>query len=304
MVLEVNGISKTLSGRPVLNNVSFSVESGEILGFIGPNGAGKTTAIKVILGLLHANSGSVSIMGNDIVKNHEAALASVGAIIESPELYSYMSGYDNLMQFARIHNIGEERVMECARIVGLGDRIRDKVSRYSLGMRQRLGVAQAIMHNPKLLILDEPTNGLDPSGILDLRSTLRRLAFEEGTAILVSSHLLSELEHICTSVCVIEKGNIISYRKLSEGEVEEKPITYILTVGDNEKAVSVLSSSGYSATVGEDGNITLSVLKSSVPRAVAALVGAECDIYGLTEKKLTLEDAYIEATGNTGAQWR
>ena len=301
MVLEVCGVCKALGNRPVLRDVSFGVDKGEILGFIGPNGAGKTTAIKVILGLLHPDNGFVRIFGHDIQKEHVEALSGVGAIIESPELYSYMSGYDNLMQFARIHGIKREKVLEAARTVGLESRIRDRVSKYSLGMRQRLGVAQAIMHDPGLLILDEPTNGLDPDGIMELRATLRNLA-SQGTAILISSHLLSELEHICTSVCIIEKGVIVSRRTLdgSGQEQNELPQFCVLT-DDSAKALEVLSAAGYEAVI--DGETVLfKAERGSVPEAVRALVGAGCGITGITEKKVTIEDAYIQATAQPGVQ--
>lgn len=294
MVLEVNDVSKTLSKRRVLSNVSFSVEKGEILGFIGPNGAGKTTAIKVILGLLRSDSGSVKIFGHDIAKDRVRALSGVGAIIESPELYTFMSGYDNLMQFARIHGVSKERVLETANLVGLGSRINDKVSKYSLGMRQRLGVAQAIMHDPGLLILDEPTNGLDPDGILELRNTLKTLA-AAGKSILISSHLLSELEHLCTSVCIIEKGVIVSRRSLEDSPDEsEKNIVYIINTGDNSFALSVLDGK-YEACIA-DGAINVKTPRAGIPGVIKSLVSSGCDLYGVYEKKQTIEDAYLEAT--------
>ena len=298
-VLQVSNVSKAFKGRLVLNDVTFSVDSGEILGFIGPNGAGKTTAIKVILGLLRADSGKVSIFGRDVEKEHTLALKSVGAIIESPELYSYLSGYDNLMQYARIYGIGEDRVLECAETVGLRDRIKDKVSKYSLGMRQRLGVAQAIMHKPGLLILDEPTNGLDPNGILDLRATLRSVA-AEGTAVLVSSHLLSELEHICNSVCIIERGVVVSRRRLDPEQLAEQPLTYVFTVNDSASAANILGNAGFSGNIISPESLSAVSLKEDIPKAVSLLVSAGISVYSLVERKFSIEDAYLQATGVAG----
>lgn len=300
MVLEVKSISKVFGSRSVLSNVSFSVDCGEIMGFIGPNGAGKTTAIKVILGLLRPYSGCVYINGCDVAKDHDKALASVGAIIESPELYPYLSGWENLMQFARIHQVDEARVRECVEIVGLSARINEKVRKYSLGMRQRLGVAQAILNRPSLLILDEPTNGLDPSGIKDLRDMLKMLA-SQGTAILVSSHLLSELDQVCTSACIIEKGVIIGVRKLDadgDGSVEEAVNTYAFTVGDINVAATVLEQNGFGCEISGDV-IFVNSVRSRIPRAVSALVGASVELFALEPRKKTLEESFLEVTSNS-----
>ena len=297
MVLEVKNICKSFGKREILKNVSFSVDKGEIVGFIGPNGAGKTTAIKVILGLLKADGGSVAIEGHDIVKEHDKALASVGAIIESPELYPYMTGKQNLMQFARISGIDEKRVDEVAEIVGLGNRINDKVGRYSLGMRQRLGVAQAILHDPRLLILDEPTNGLDPSGIKDLRDMLKNLA-ASGVAVLVSSHLLSELEQFCTSAVIIEQGVIIDTKSLAaadESGVSDLPL-FVFDVSDNAAAERALSA--YKCERAGD-KLGVRIYRDDVPNAVKALVAADVSVYGVEFRKKTLEESYLEATTQT-----
>ena len=177
LVLKCENLHKSFRKKEILKNVSLEVCSGDILGFIGPNGAGKTTTIKLILGLQKIDSGKVIINGYDIQKDFEKAIAKVGAIIENPDLYMYMSGYDNLKLISNLYpNVDLKRIEEVIDLVGLRNRIDDKVSKYSLGMRQRLGVAQAILHKPNLLILDEPTNGLDPEGIKDLRELLIRLA--------------------------------------------------------------------------------------------------------------------------------
>ena len=210
LVLKCENLHKSFRKKEILKNVSLEVCSGDILGFIGPNGAGKTTTIKLILGLQKIDSGKVIINGYDIQKDFEKAIAKVGAIIENPDLYMYMSGYDNLKLISNLYpNVDLKRIEEVIDLVGLRNRIDDKVSKYSLGMRQRLGVAQAILHKPNLLILDEPTNGLDPEGIKDLRELLIRLAKEEGMGILISSHNLAELESFCNKVSIIKNGSIM-----------------------------------------------------------------------------------------------
>lgn len=295
LILEVNGISKKFGAKTVLNDVSFTVGSGEILGFVGPNGAGKTTAIKVILGLLRADSGTVVINGYNVSEDHENALRNVGAIIESPELYRYLTGYENLMQSARIYGISEDRVSEVAKEVGLGNRINDKVKTYSLGMRQRLGVAQAILHNPNLLLLDEPTNGLDPEGIKELRDTLKTLA-AKGAGILVSSHMLSELELMCNSICIIENG-IITARRSASDMYDEKEI-FVFDVDNIHKTSQIISGKGIKSET--DGKyITALLKKEQVPEIIKALVTENVLIYSVSKKHKSLEETYLEYTSDS-----
>ena len=217
IILKCDNLHKSFRKKEILKGVSLNVSSGDILGFIGPNGAGKTTTIKLILGLQKIGSGSVTINGFDIKKNFEKAISKVGAIIENPDLYMYLSGYDNLKLIANLYsNVDKSRIDEVVKLVGLENRINDKVGKYSLGMRQRLGVAQAILHKPNLLILDEPTNGLDPEGIRDLRNLLVKLAKEENMGILISSHNLAELESFCNKVCIIKNGVIVETSDIEE----------------------------------------------------------------------------------------
>ena len=190
-VLEVENLKKSLGKREIIKDISFSIEEGEIFGFLGPNGAGKTTTIRMLVGLIHPNEGSIKICGYDLKKDTEKALKEVGAVVENPELYKYLTGRENLMQIARIRKIPKESVEETIKLVGLENRIDDKVRKYSLGMKQRLGLAASLLSNPKLLILDEPTNGLDPSGILDFREVVKKAAKEKGMAVFISSHILS-----------------------------------------------------------------------------------------------------------------
>ena len=209
VVLECNDIWKKIGNKTIINDLSLKLYEGDILGFVGANGAGKTTTIKLLLGLQSLNGGNVNIGGYDLKKNFVSAISNVGAIIESPDLYMYMTGYENLRISAIMYDIDNKRIDEVVKLVGLEKRINDKVRKYSLGMRQRLGIAQAILHNPKVLILDEPMNGLDPIGIKELKDLLLYLSQKEKIGILISSHILSELESICNRVCIISGGKII-----------------------------------------------------------------------------------------------
>ena len=244
VVLELKNVSKKLGGRKVVDSLSFTVNSGEIFGFLGPNGAGKTTTIKMIVGLLSIDEGEILIEGKSIKKNFEKAMQTIGGIIENPEMYDYMSGMANLKMFAKMHgNISKERIDEVVELVGLTGRIGDKVKKYSLGMRQRLGLAQALLHEPKLLILDEPTNGLDPAGIKELRDTLRTLADEKGVSVLVSSHLLSEMELMCDRFLIIDKGVFTDIRSLDDIKEEslDGKSDYSFEVSDADKALDIIT---------------------------------------------------------------
>lgn len=209
VVLEVKNLSKQFKKYTAVKNVSFKLREKRILGFLGPNGAGKTTTIRMITGLLKSSCGEVFINGFSITKNYEEAMKSVGAIVETPHLYEYMSGKSNIEFFAKLcPNATKEHVDECIKISGLEHRLKDKVKTYSLGMKQRLGLAVAILNDPKFLILDEPTNGLDPLGIKELRELLKDLSHNKGLSILVSSHILTEMELLCDDISIILNGEI------------------------------------------------------------------------------------------------
>ena len=214
-ILKCSNLNKSFGRKKILNNVSLSLDEGDVLGFIGPNGAGKTTTIKLILGLQSIDSGTVTICGYDIKKEFTKAIKNVGGIIESPDMYMYLSGYDNLKLIANLYGVSKEKIDEVVKLVGLEKRIYDKVSKYSLGMRQRLGIAASLLNDPKLLILDEPTNGLDPEGNKQIRNLILKLS-KKGIAILVSSHALSELESIVNKVVIIQKGSIVETSTLEE----------------------------------------------------------------------------------------
>ena len=297
MLLSVNRISKSFEDRAVLSDVSFDIGEGEIVGFLGPNGAGKTTAIKIILGLLTPNAGEVYIDGLNVRTDFEKAIRNVGAIIETPELYGYLSGMDNLKVAARPYRVRRSRINEVVEAVGLSEQIGEKVRRYSLGMRQRLGIAQAMLHSPKLLILDEPLNGLDPSGVLDFRMLVRSLA-AGGTSVLISSHQLAEMELMCSRLIIIESGFIVSIKTLKEltGESDDNPVHYRLDVNDAARALKLLTDNGFSAETAESGlNVYMTRLQSA--EAARLLVENNIAVYGLTAVKKTLSDAFLEATG-------
>ena len=216
-VLEVDNLTKVFKNRVAVDNVSFEIIKGEIFGLIGPNGAGKTTIIRMLTGLAEPTSGEIYIDGISLKKHFEKAIAKLGGIIETPELYSYMTGMENLKFFASLYpNITKEKIDEIVKLVGMEKRIYDKVRTYSLGMKQRIGIAQALLHDPKLLILDEPTNGLDPNGIKDMRKFLIGLARKKNISILVSSHILSEMEQLCDTVAIIDGGKILEVKTLEQ----------------------------------------------------------------------------------------
>ena len=242
-ILECHDLHKKFGKKEILKGVSLEAEAGDILGFIGPNGAGKTTTIKLILGLQSITSGTVKINGYDVEKDFTKAIKGVGTIVENPDLYMYMSGYDNLKMIANLYDgITKERIDEVIKLVGLENRIHDRVSKYSLGMRQRLGVAQAILHKPNLLVLDEPTNGLDPKGILELRNLLK--SFKDKT-IIISSHLISEIEKLSTDIIFINNKttqvkSIDGFRKIRSFRLGKKvKISNELVLSDEEVNVYV-----------------------------------------------------------------
>ena len=238
-ILKCENLCKSFGKRQILNNVSLEVNQGDILGFIGPNGAGKTTTIKLILGLQSIDSGTVKINGYDIQKEFEKAIEKVGTIVENPDLYMYLSGYDNLKLISNMYkNIDKKKIDEVVKLVKLEQRINDKVSKYSLGMRQRLGIAQALLHKPNLLILDEPTNGLDPEGIKELRELIKDLAEKENMAIVISSHNLSELESFCNKVTIIKNGKIVETSTINE--VKKVEHSYIIEIDNLEDIQKII----------------------------------------------------------------
>jgi ABC-2 type transport system ATP-binding protein len=297
-IVEVDRLSKSFGHVHALNGISLSVAEGEVFGFLGPNGAGKTTTIRILLGLQHADSGTAKVGGFDCWTEHAKAARLLGATLEQPALYGFLSGRDNLRLFARLLGaVDEKQISELLDLVGMTERGDDKVKRYSMGMRQRLALAQAMLGKPKLLILDEPTNGLDPNGIHGLRILLRKLA-DEGMTIFFSSHLLSEVEELCDRVAVLHRGEVKAAGPLSE-LMNVKGFHYRIDVSDVDKAMDIVRSID-GATV-EPGTIKDSITVSSqtdLARSINhALVAAGIGVDQLVRTQRGLEDVYIELTG-------
>ena len=294
IILRCENLDKKIRKKQILKNVSVELYEGDILGFIGPNGAGKTTTIKLILGLQGITSGKVEINGYDVEKNFEKAIKQVGAIVENPDLYMYLTGFQNLKLISNLYkNVDNNRINEVVKLVGLENRINDKVSKYSLGMRQRLGIAQAILHKPNLLILDEPTNGLDPEGIKEVRELLLKLAKEEKMAIFISSHNLAELDNFCNKICIIKNGQIIETNTISELKKETQIPEYTIEV-DNTKKIKTLIQN---AELIDKNYFKIAIQKENIPFIVKQLVNNDISIYSICEESLTLEDAFIKKTG-------
>jgi ABC-2 type transport system ATP-binding protein len=304
-VVQVDRLVKRFGTRVVLHDVGFEIRAGEVLGFIGPNGSGKTTTIRCIAGLMRMDAGSVRIQGHDVHADFERAIAEVGCLVENPEFYKYMSGLANLKQFARMYpDVDASRVERVVARVGLEKRIRSRVKTYSLGMRQRLGIAQAILHRPTVLLLDEPANGLDPEGIRDLRLLLRSLADEEGMAILVSSHLLSELEQLCDRVVVLRSGRVIGEGDMASmlAATGSVPCEVAFTVGSPAHALEVLGGARPGLARLEGETVVVTCLREEVPEKVAALVGAGIAVLAVIPSTASLEDRYLQMAGGGGVE--
>ncbi|WP_294407691.1 ABC transporter ATP-binding protein [uncultured Ruminococcus sp.] len=305
VILSIKGLNKTLGKKHILHDIDMECYGGEVFGFLGPNGAGKTTTIKIAVGLLNIDEGTIEICGYDVSKKFEQAMANVGGIVENPEMYKYLTGRENLRQYARMRGVEDEkRIDEVVNLVKLSNRIDEKVSKYSLGMRQRLGVAQALLHKPKLLVLDEPTNGLDPQGIKELRDVLKHIAHNDGVCVVVSSHLMSEMELMCDRVGIIANGKMIGTYSMEEltSRSNGSAAEYIIET-DNAAKASELLSELFPCRVSENNDLVISVNieneREEISRINAKLINSGFKLYTVhrTENK-KLEDVFIELTGN------
>ncbi|EEM03021.1 ABC transporter-related protein [Bacillus pseudomycoides] len=292
-------MKKVIGKKTLVENISFDVNQGEVFGFLGPNGAGKTTTIRMLVGLIKATEGTISIGGYNIKENFREAMRQIGSIVENPELYTYLTGWENLKQFARmLGGISDERILEIAKMVHLDERIHEKVKTYSLGMKQRLGIAQALLGNPKLLILDEPTNGLDPAGIREMREFIHKLVKEENMSVFISSHLLSEVQMICDRVAIIHKGKMITVAPIEEliktasDRVEwiVTPISRALELLKTSKEVREISIDDERLLCRMDINTISAWNKRFVENGI--------DVHSVKELVFTLEDLFIELTGS------
>lgn len=299
-VLEIKNLTKTYGKRKVIDNISLEIQEGEIFGFLGPNGSGKTTTIKMILRLIEKDSGEIKIKGYDNKKEFEKAMEYIGAIVENPDMYNYMSGKDNLKLHARLRNIDEKRIDEVLELVGLKDRAKEKVKKYSLGMKQRLGLALTLLHKPRVLILDEPTNGLDPAGIKQLRNILKEIAHKNGVAVFVSSHILSEMQLMCDKIAVIDNGKIVKTENITHMEQPEdnESIDEIIEikVKDVSKAIEILKQNFELQPRLVEGNINITISNEKIPKVVKELAINDVEIHSVTPKEQSLEDLFFDAT--------
>ncbi len=294
LILKCESLYKSFGKKEIIKNLSLELYEGDILGFIGPNGSGKTTTIKMILGLQSINKGSVTINGYDIKKAFVEAISKVGAIVENPDMYMYLSGQKNLELIAKMYKgITKDRIKEVVKLVKLENRIKDKVSKYSLGMRQRLGIAGALLNNPNILILDEPTNGLDPEGIKELRDILKELANKENKGILISSHNLSELESFCNKVCVIKNGKVLETTEVKKFKKEAVKNVYFLEVDKAQKAIKVLKT----GEVINDDKIKIITTKEEIPTLLKKLIKEDVLVYQIYEAEISLEEAFLNKVG-------
>ena len=300
-VIRVNHLSKQFNEVTAVKDLSFSVNEGDVYGFLGQNGAGKSTTIRMLLTLVKPTSGDIQIFGQDLASHRSAILKQVGAVIEKPDLYKYLSAYDNLAIFARMSGIKPEKkiLMEQLKRVGLDERANSKVKTFSQGMKQRLGIAVALVHDPRLIILDEPTNGLDPQGIADMRQLILHLSHDLGKTILVSSHLLSEIELVANRMLIIHAG-----KKMVEGRVDElldpaKSLVQLSTSDDQQTRQQLQSTSWANYLQPGTSPIQLKMDKASVPQLIADMVGMGISLQSINPMH-SLEDYFLSLTTQSG----
>ena len=282
-VLSVNNVSKRAKDFQILNKVSFELGSGEIVGLIGPNGAGKTSIMKILVGLTRNYTGEVDLSG----------VRDIGCMIETPSFYPYNTGYQNLMYFAGLNGVGKKKVGELLELLGLKEAANKNVKAYSLGMRQRLGIAQALLKDPDVLILDEPTNGLDPEGIYEVREYIRKIANEKHITVLISSHLLGELEKMCHRAIIIKKGEVIRFMNFHKDE-KEKQIIYVMESLDTEAAQKILQENGYQVVSQNEQEVRIRIGANEKNEVVKLLASHGVVMTGLYEACETLEDTFLE----------
>ncbi len=301
-LLKLEGVTKRIKKKTIVDNISLTVNSGEIVGFLGPNGAGKTTTIKMIMGLFSITGGKISVCGQDVATNFEKAMSNVGGIVENPDLYKGLTGRQNLQYFAQFHNKeAEKNIDSVIELVKMKDRIDTKIKTYSLGMRQRVGLAQALLHMPPLLILDEPTNGLDPIGIKELRELLKHLAQNADTGVFISSHLLSEMELMCDRIYVIDNGVIIGEKTMGQQENVEEVFQYTFMTDRNKEVLEMFKALGTNCTMLPDG-VNLVMKNDEIPKIVADLVGKGINIYAVNREQRSLEHDFISMTTGSKTQ--
>ncbi len=299
-IIQVNHLSKQYGDFKAVNELSFTVNEGDVYGFLGQNGAGKSTTIRMLLTLIQPTGGEINIFGKELHTHRSSILRQIGAVIEKPDLYKYLSAYDNLSIFARLSGVKVTRqlLMTQLQMVGLEERAKDKVRTFSQGMKQRLGIAVALVHNPALIILDEPTNGLDPQGIADMRNLIVRLSREMGKTVVISSHLLSEIELIANRMIIIHKG-----KKIVEGVVDEllDPSHTLIDIDttDNVKARHQLQGTSWAAYLQQDKPLQLMMDKEQVPLLIKELVAMDIRLLAVNSSH-SLENYFLSLTTQSG----
>ncbi len=299
-IIEVSHLSKQFKNTSAVNDLSFTVNEGDVYGFLGQNGAGKSTTIRMLLTLIKPSGGAIKIFGKNLTTHRSDILRQVGAVIEKPDLYKYLSAYDNLSIFARMSGIKITRqlLMKQLEMVGLAERANDKVKTFSQGMKQRLGIAVALVHNPALIILDEPTNGLDPQGIADIRNLILQLSREMGKTVVISSHLLSEIEVIANRMIIIHKG-----QKKIEGTVNEllDPAHTIIDIDsvDNVAAKNMIAASKWAAYLQTDKALQLMLNREDIPVLIQDLVAMNIQLLSVNSSH-SLENYFLSLTTNPG----
>ncbi|HQW23705.1 MAG TPA: ABC transporter ATP-binding protein [Bacteroidia bacterium] len=298
-IIEVKHLVKNYGKFRAVDNVSFDVYQGDVFGFLGPNGAGKSTTIRTMLSLISATSGEIKIFGKELNANRREILSEIGCIVEKPDFYKYLSAQKNLEIFARISgkNVPKSKIIEVLEFVGLKGREKDKVLGYSHGMRQRLGIAQTLIHDPKLIILDEPTTGLDPQGIIDIRNLILQLKNERNKTILLSSHILSEIELIANRMVIISKGKTLVQGNVKE-LLDEEVLLVSFMVDNIEQAISLITNKFPQAFQSASENqILLHISKDEIPKYNKMFIDENIQVFGI-ESKRKLEDYFLKLINN------
>jgi len=298
--LQTIDLTHTFSSKEtVLHNINLQVPKGSIYGFLGPNGAGKTTTLRLILGLLKKQYGSIFISDKSFDDHRVAILKDVGSLIESPSLYGHLTAIENLCVFQKIYQCPETRIQEVLNLVGLPNTGKKNVSQFSLGMKQRLGIAIAMLHNPSLLILDEPTNGLDPNGMIEIRELLQRLNQENGTTIVISSHLLAEIEKFVTHLGIIHQGKLMFQGTLEELKAKQQQLlSIVLETSDPEKAAQIVLETNVTPTLQESKIILPALSRNDIAKINAQLVHNGIDVYEIKAVKNDLESIFMDFINN------
>lgn len=298
-IVQTENLSKSFGKEQAVSNINLKIRKGEIYGFLGPNGAGKTTTIRMLLGLMKPSSGKIKIFQKDLTKERINILAKVGSLVENPSYYPHLTAYENLEALRRILGVPKSRIDEVLEIVRLKDAANKKVKGFSLGMKQRLGIAASLLHNPELLILDEPTNGLDPSGIIEIRNLIKRLPEEYGMTIIISSHLLSEIDQMATQVGIVTKGKMIFQDSIEAMRRFAQP-KVVIKVSDSENGWRSLVANGIKAEHKDDLILFDECSDEKVAHIVQILVQEGISVYRVEEEKRSLEEIFLQMT--TGEQ--